>query len=224
MKIEFVKNDNDLINQVVVLGTKNSRTLGHFPEGAYFEHASRGFLICAYQGSILLGYLLFSVTKSKSCIRVIQLCVSKDARGTGVAKKLLDYLKSNFRQSLKGIALSCRSDYLEASSLWESYGFKSMDKVRSRSRAVKWLYKWWYDFGNQDLFTISQIESNRVKAVLDANIIIKLRNTNEGDQSGAKYLVEDWLVDVSDYYFCPETYNEIKEISLMKGQKRQGLT
>lgn len=210
MEIEFVRNDDHLIKQVVSLGTSNSRTLGHFPEGAYYEHAGRGFLICAYKEDSLLGYLLFSITKSKSCIRVIQLCVSKEARGGGVSKRLLDYLKSNFRQTLKGIALSCRTDYIEASALWESYGFKSMDKVRSRSKDIKWLYKWWYDFGNQDLFTMSQEDSNRIKAVLDANIIIKLRSNNEDDQSGARFLVEDWLVDVADYFFSPETYNEIK--------------
>lgn len=97
MKLEIVKTNKSLISQVVELGTKNSKTLGHFPEGAYIEHARNGFLICAHKNSQLLGYILFSITKSKNCIRIIQLCISDEARNKGVAKSLLDVLKSRFR-------------------------------------------------------------------------------------------------------------------------------
>ncbi|AEV31100.1 acetyltransferase [Owenweeksia hongkongensis DSM 17368] len=210
METEFVRNNNHLIKQVVNLGTKNSKTLGHFPEGAYFEHAHKEYLICSHVEGNLLGYLLFSVTKSKRSIRIIQLCISEEARGQGVSKKLLDFLKSKFRGSLKGIALSCRTDYKQASALWESYGFKAMDKVRSRSKKEYWLYKWWYDFGNHDLFSFTQISSSKHKVILDANIIIKLRSNSVNQVSGALFLLEDWLVDVVDYYYSPEIYNEIK--------------
>ncbi len=39
MRIEIIRENKNLIDQVVKLGTKNSKTLGHFPEGAYIEHA-----------------------------------------------------------------------------------------------------------------------------------------------------------------------------------------
>lgn len=210
MKIEVIKNNESLLAQVVELGTRNSKTLGHFPEGAYYEHAHRGFLICAHNEGHLLGYVLFSITQSKNYIRIIQLCTSDDARKQGVAKELLDGLKSKFRNSFKGIALSCRSDYQAASALWESYGFKAMDKVRSRSKKENYLFKWWFDFGNHDLFSLFQASSTKLKAVLDANIIIKLRNRSTNDKDGAYFLLEDWLVDVVDYYYAPEIFNEIK--------------
>ncbi len=210
MKIETVRTDENLISQVVKLGTKNSKTLGHFPEGAYIEHARRGFLICAYEKEQLLGYLLFSITQSKNSIRIIQLCISESARNQGIAKALLNSLKLKYRESFKGIALSCRTDYVAASTLWESYGFKAMDKVRSRSKKENWLFKWWYDFGNHDLFSLTRASSSKLKAILDANIIIKLRSNKADEKSGTRFLLEDWLVDVIDFYYSPEIFNEIK--------------
>lgn len=65
MEIEIVRNNKNLLAQVVKLGTKNSKTLGHFPEGAYIEHALRGNLTCAFKEDKLYGYVLFSVTQSK---------------------------------------------------------------------------------------------------------------------------------------------------------------
>jgi predicted nucleic acid-binding protein/GNAT superfamily N-acetyltransferase len=212
MKIEIIHNDKNLIDQVVNLGTKNSKTLGHFPEGAYIQHAQRGFLFCAHENDQLLGYLLFSITHSKSSIRVIQLCLDEKARKKGIAKALLDSLKSKYRDSFKGIALSCRTDYSQATALWEKYGFKARNKVRSRSKKENWLFKWWFDFGNHDLFSSIQASSNKLKAVLDANIIIKLRSKSN-EQTGTQYLLEDWLVDVIDYYYSPEIFNEIKRDS-----------
>ena len=209
MKIEIIKNDDTLINQVVGLGTRNSKTLGHFPEGAYLEHARKGLIICAYEGKQLFGYLLFSITQSKSSIRLIQLCISETNRNQGIAKKLLDYLKFKYRESLKGIILSCRADYENASALWESYGFKAMNKVRSRSKKENWLYKWWYDFGNHDLFSLTQAHSPKIKAVLDANIIIKLRSNKDDELTGTQFLLEDWLAEEIDYYYSPEIFNEI---------------
>ncbi len=209
MKIEVIRKDKNLIDKVVKLGTRNSKTLGHFPEGAYIQHAQRGFLLCAFEKDQLLGYLLFSITHSKSSIRVIQLCLEEEVRGKGIARALLDSLKSKYRDSFKGISLSCRTDYKEATALWEKYGFKAMNKVRSRSKKENWLFKWWYDFGNHDLFSLIQVNSNKLKAVLDANIIIKLRNKSD-EHTGTQYLLQDWLVDVIDYYYSPEIFNEIK--------------
>lgn len=153
---------------------------------------------------------MFSVTVSKNSLRIIQLCISNDSRKKGIAKLLLDNLKSKYRDSFKGIALSCRSDYKAASALWETYGFKAMKKDRSRSKKENYLYKWWYDFGNHDLFSLYQSTSTKPQALLDANIVIKLRNKNTKDKTGAHFLLDDWLVDVIDYYYAPEIFNEIK--------------
>lgn len=208
MRIELITSNQRLIQQVVELGTKNSKTLGHFPEGAFKEHALRGNLICAHKDGDLLGYLLFSVTKSKLFIRVVHLCISKDNRDKGVARSLMDFVKNKYSLSLKGIALNCREDYTEATKFWQKYGFVARNKVRSRSKQEKYLIKWWYDFGNLDLFSSSNLTSSKIRALFDANIIIKIRDGSKTDLSGTRYLLEDWLVDEVDYYFAPEIFNE----------------
>ncbi len=209
MTFEYIRNNKNILDQVVKLGTKNSKTLGHFPQGAFVEHAHRGNILCAIEKDKLLGYVLFAVTQRKQTIRIVHLCISESSRGKGIAKQLLDRIREKFKDSLKGIQLSCRYDYLEASELWKKYGFVAADKVRSRSIKENYLVKWWYDFGNHDLFSLSDASSDKVKALLDANIIIKIRDQQKGKPTDAQFLLEDHLVDSIDYYYAPEFFNEI---------------
>ncbi|HEA20087.1 hypothetical protein LCGC14_1201520 [marine sediment metagenome] len=203
--------DHPLFDQVVAMGTKNSKTLGHFPRGAFIEYGKKGTIIAAHDSNkTLFGYILFSITASKGTIRIVHLCIGENNRGKGIAKLLLDEVRSRFSLQLKGIALSCREDYTEASKFWEKYGFIPRNRSRSRSKQERYLIKWWYDFGNQDLFSWSNENSEKTKALLDANMIIKLRDNDTNEQTGAKYLMADWLVDEIDYYYAQEFYNEIQ--------------
>ncbi|WP_418502082.1 GNAT family N-acetyltransferase [Flagellimonas sp.] len=196
---------------MVALGTKNSKTLGHFPRGAFAEYGNKGTIIGAHQNSkTLLGYVLFSITSSRNTIRIVHLCVDESQRGKGIAKLLLDEVRQRFSLQFKGISLSCREDYFEATKFWKQYGFIPKNRIRSRSKKEHYLIKWWYDFGNHDLFSILNESSGKTKALLDANMIIKLRDNDTNEQTGAQYLMADWLVDEIDYYYAPEIYNEIQ--------------
>ncbi len=208
MIIERIKESGDLFQQVVRLGTKNSKTLGHFPEGAFREYAKKGNIYCAIDENQVLGYLLFAAVQTKRTLRVIHLCVNINYRGTGVALALLNKLKFDHALNFKGISLSCRKDYVRANEFWKNYGFKPKDTVRSRSKTENYLIKWFYDFGNTDLFSILDVPYNKTTALLDANIIIKLREHKTSDKTGSKYLLADWLVDDVDYYYAQEIYNE----------------
>ena len=193
------------------LGTKNSKTLGHFPKGAYTEYGNKGTIIGVHAGNTtLLGYILFSIPASKGTIRIVHLCISENHRGKGIAKLLLDEVRRRFSSQLKGIVLSCREDYLEATKFWKKYGFVARNRTRSRSKKEHYLIKWWYDFGNKDLFSWSNENSEKTKALLDANMTIKLRDNDTNEQTGAKYLMADWLVVEIDYYYAQEFYNEIQ--------------
>lgn len=210
MNIEILSDNDNLLKEVVKLGTKNSKTLGHFPEGAFIEHAKKGNIICALDDDKhLLGYILFSITQSKRTIRIVHLCISEDHRNKGVAKSLLDTVKNKYSLLLKGVFLSCREDYVSATKFWKKYGFKAIGRRRSKSKKENYLIKWWYDFGNHDLFSLQNADSEKAKALLDANILIKLRDKSEDEQTGSKYLMADWLMDEIDYYFAPEVFNEI---------------
>ncbi|CAM1360717.1 Acetyltransferase [Tenacibaculum litopenaei] len=197
-----------LIQKVIELGNKNKKTLGLLPEGAIRLHIKKGFLFISIdEEDNLHGYVLFSITQRKRIIRIIHLCVEEEFRGKKIAKHLLDFLKNEFLDKLRGISLSCREDYKEASRFWEKYGFKPVGRKRSRSKEEKYLILWSYDFGGADLFSSSINETNSIKAVLDANILIKGRDKCE-DGTGVNFLFSDWLNEV-DYYYAPEIFNEI---------------
>jgi GNAT superfamily N-acetyltransferase len=192
-----------------MLGKKHANTLGLFPEGAFQEHARKKWIITVSENDKLLGYLLFRVSASKSRVNITHLCVQKEARNKGIATILLTELVNKFKFLFRGIGLSCRNDYQEASELWKKFGFKPINERRSRSMEENYLTYWWFDFGNHDLFTSSDSES-KVKAVIDANIIVHLREESAAQNKEAQILLSDWLLEEVDYYFASEIYNEIQ--------------
>jgi predicted nucleic acid-binding protein len=123
----------------------------------------------------------------------------------------LDALRDKFKYTYSGILISCRSDYVYPTRLWQKYGFVSRKQERSRSIEEKYINKWWYDFNQPDLFDLAYDASVKIKALLDTNIIFKLRDRDDTscDSAGVFSLLSDWLSDEVDYSFSPEIYNEI---------------
>ncbi|MCH2451430.1 MAG: GNAT family N-acetyltransferase [Gracilimonas sp.] len=213
MKIRRIERNDPIIEKVISLGDKYRKTLGHFPEGAFREHANKRLLFVAENDNELCGYILFRVVKSKQTISITHLCISEKFRGNGLGAKLLSELCNSFKNKLRGITLSCREDYKEASKLWESFGFKAVQRKPGRGKKETYLNVWWYDFGNPDLFSVSEIQSDKLQAVLDANILIKLREISTDSEQEIKSLDADWLNAECEFYFAPELYNEIKRDS-----------
>lgn len=209
MKIQIITSTDPLLAEVMALGKKNAKTLGMFPEGAFIDHAKKRNIFGAIEDGKIIGYLLFRVTQSKGIISIAHLCVDPTYRQKGIAKALLDELKKKYKNLLKGIMLSCRKDYVEASKFYEKNEFKAVKDIRSRSQEENYLVKWYYDFGNNDLFSETHLYSDKVNVLLDANIIIKLREEETVDNAETHALNADWLKDEVDFFFAPETYNEI---------------
>ncbi len=209
MKIQIINHRHPLMSDVIILGKQNSKTLGLFPRDAYLDHAKKNFIFGAIENNTLLGFVLFRITYSKRIVFITQLCISDKHRGKGIAKLLLDQVKQKYCKLLNGIGLSCRKDYTNATKLWESFGFKAVAQIRSRSKEEKYLIKWYYDFGNADLFSGSSQASYKVNALLDANIIMKLSDEISESNQEATALFADWLTDEADFYYAPESFNEI---------------
>ena len=211
MTIEFIDNTNRFFQDVKALGKKNSATLGFMPEGGFEDHARNKCIIIAHDGKVLAGYLMYRIVSRFSRISIVHLCVNDDYRGKCVSVALLNALKEKYEKTLKGISISCRTDYEHASSLWRNYGFSPIGRVRSRSFEENYLNRWWYDFHQADLF--SDTSSSKVKALLDMNIIVKLRDAERGEglkpDEDPRGLMADWLVDETELCFAPEAYNEI---------------
>jgi len=209
MKFKFIDQNNDYLYQVIELGNKHSKTLGFMPEGGFVDHAKKKWIVVAHLENEVVGYLLFRLGKKNLKVSITHLCIKEGFRGQNIASKLIDQLKDKYQNAFTGISLSCRADYSYASKLWERYGFIKKNEVRSRSIEENYLIKWWYDFNQLDLFQLSEIYSDKLKVLLDANVIIKLRDPNLAEYKEVESLLADWLVDDIDYYYAQEMFNEI---------------
>lgn len=222
MQIEFINTTNRFFPDVMALGKKNSATLGFMPDGGFEDHANKNAIIIAHNDADLCGYLMFREVPRYSRVSIAHLCVNDEFRGQKVTNMLLDALRQKYHSKYSGIALSCREDYATASKVWENYGFVSKGKVRSRSLDEHYLNKWWYDFCKPDLFSLAASNSTKVKALLDANIIVKLRDaaSDYSPSEDPRGLLADWLTDETEFYFSPETYNEInRDEDLKRAEK-----
>ncbi len=192
------------------------------PEGGFDDHARKKCIIIAYDDSGLCGYLMYRAVRRHSRVSIAHLCVDVKYRGRGITTKLLDSLRTKYQNDYAGISLSCREDYTEAAKVWKSYGFIYKDRVRSRSVEEHYLNKWWYDFGKKDLFSIAYENSSKIKALFDANIILKLRDydVDYKPSEDPRMLLYDWLIDETIFCFAPEMYNEIDRDTDQQRAKR----
>ncbi len=209
MNVITISRKDPLLQDVIVLGRKNARKLGMFPDGAFYEHASKNCILGAIESDRLIGYLLFRIIRSKQLVSITHLCINNEHRGNGVAGRLVDSLRDKFQYKVKGITLSCREDYKEASGFWKKYGFKPVKEKKGHNNQNKSLIKWRYDFGNSDLFSLLTWETDKIKALLDANIIIKFRDDNCPENVEVMSLQADWLEEEVQYFYAQEIYNEI---------------
>ena len=209
--IEWIDQNHCLLPEVMALGKKHSATLGFMPDGGFEDHARRQNIIIASENGNLQGYLMYRVVQRNSRISIVHLCVKEDCRGKNLSTLLLNTLRDKYKSTYSGISLSCRKDYQHASKLWERYGFVPKREVRSkRSIADNYLNIWWYDFNQPDLFSAA-ISTTKIQALLDSNIILKLRdqNVNHEPSQDPRALLDDWLADEIDYYYASEILNEI---------------
>ena len=221
--IEYINQHHRFFQDVMNLGKKYSSTLGFLPEGGFREHAQKRCIIIAHNNSKLIGYLMFRIVVRSSHLSIVHLCIEENSRGQNISTKLLDALREKYQTKFSGISLNCRTDYTNATAFWERYGFVIRNKKRSRSFEENYLYKWWYDFNNPDLFSTTYEITPKIKALLDANIIVKLRERQvvQNPTQDPRPLLDDWLVEEVDYFYAPELQNEI---SRDKNPKREEKT
>ncbi len=197
---------------IISLWRVNRATLGLMPRDAFVECIKKKWILVHVNSSNEVnGYLQFRYTQSTQAISIVHLCVDISARGEKISEKLLGKLVEEFSNKATGIKLNCRSDYTYAIAFWQRYNFQPKGQLPSRGTDPNiHLIVWWYSFGKTDLFTFGN--SDKLKAVLDFNIIAKLRDLSyENDQrvEEVEYLRSDWLVDEVEYFQTSETLSEI---------------
>ena len=215
MTIEFINNRHKLYQAVKKLGRKCASTLGFMPEGGFDDYATGKCIIIASEGDELMGYLMFRPTHRHSRVAIVHLAIDDQYRHNGIHTKLLDALREHFQDSgMQGMVINCRKDYNAASAIWANYGFIAKGTKRSRSLETHYLTTWWYAFQQRDLFSIAYEENTKVRALMDLNVIVKLRDAEKGvvkldAKEDPRCLLADWLVGETDLCYAPEVFNEI---------------
>ena len=173
----------------VVLGLlkRAKATVGFLTDEAVVERLRKGTLIAAVIDGEVVGYLLFDLPANTVTIR--QLVVAPHARGTGVARALVDELVNRYQASYRGIRLTCRRDF-EANEVWHRLGFSPRGERSGRGSSERVLTRWWRSFGQPDLFSLARENDDRPVAAADTNVLIR---GADGDADVVEHLLADWV-------------------------------
>jgi hypothetical protein len=111
-----------------------------------------------------LGYLLYRTSGNKAAI--VHLCANPAVRKQGVARKLVEHLKTETKHLL-GIGLYCRRDY-SVNDMWPRFGFVAVSSKPGRGHKPSQLTYWWFSHGHADLFSLAaQIDEKKQQVCID---------------------------------------------------------
>jgi GNAT superfamily N-acetyltransferase len=171
-EIKAIGFDSPFFEEVIRLHAAGKGTLGPFPRGAFEDHAHRNLILVAIAPSNEIGgYLLYRVAKNRAAI--VHLTTAESFRGKGIARLLVDSLKSKTTHLL-GICLRCRRDY-NISDMWEGFGFTVRHSKEGRGADGAILDYWWFDHNHEDLFSQAEMRddaSERALTAIDANVFL----------------------------------------------------
>lgn len=224
MRISLANEYSEVIEQVVSLGDRNSKFLGHFPAALYHREAGKGRLIVAQDDAgRLLGYILFRTSTDRAVVQ--HLCVEESVRGQGMATKLMDDLKQRTKH-LQSIICHCALEYVESMKAWERLGFVRMGEKPGRGRSQRPLIRLVYDHGHPNLFSQheSEVASSSIVACMDLNVAIALLDdtfaANPPDHE-ISVLNSDWLSEEVSLWITDESLNEVGRQQNSKERKKR---
>jgi GNAT superfamily N-acetyltransferase len=193
IRIECIDGSSPHLKAVMDLGKQHAETLGFFPKGAFQEHASRRHIFVALTSrNECAGYLLYRTSGNKAVI--VHLCVNPTIRKQGVARKLVDKLKTETKH-LVGIGLHCRRDY-DVKGMWPRLGFAAVHSKPGRGSKPSQLTYWWFSHGHADLFSsIDHVDESKQRVVIDANVFFDLNDPIDIESEESKALLAPWLQD-----------------------------
>jgi GNAT superfamily N-acetyltransferase len=207
VQVETIDETSPHLEGVKRLWRSNSKWLGYYPDGAFFDRARRREIIVAVRDGECCGYVLFYRTERRK-IRLTHLCVGERSRGVGVGKLLVEALREATRNSL-GIGLRCRRDF-PSWSAWPKLGFVAVDERAGRSQDGCELTCFWMPHAHPSLLgDLRPAEDDRLDVVMDANIFFDLDDPTRNGAEESLGLVADWLRPLIRLCVTDELFNEI---------------
>ncbi|CAM2805617.1 GNAT family N-acetyltransferase [Saccharomonospora xinjiangensis] len=186
LEVYEVRPGDPVVDELIKLGKRYSRFLGMMPAGAYWEATYKGGLLAARMNGRPVGYALFRLPRNNQ-IALSHLCVSSDVRRSGVARALVNGIRSRHSSRL-GIRAKCRDDY-NLNPMWEALGFQARGTAIGRGKDRSRMTVWWLDHGHEDLFSFlaepEQLSSepDLLEAAPDLDILMDLHHTEAEDTS-----------------------------------------
>lgn len=210
LKVEFLTLTADDLYNVDDLMKQDSRTLGFLPTDALTDYLRRGRVIGAKtEGYGLVGYLLYAPSQSR--LRIVQLCVSAEFRGCGIAAQLLEELKST-ATTQSAITLSCRRDF-PAHYMWPKLGFVSIGEKPGRSAARHPLNLWHLTLAPANQLDLGLFQARTsdeaLDVIIDAQVFFDLSQPDNEKSEPSRALLADFLVDSLNLRTTDELFNEI---------------
>ncbi len=186
------------------------------PDTAFRERARHKGLLLGRRDGVIVAYALYDIPRH-NLIKLVHLCVGADARGSGIAKALVDEaIRLHPRRSL--LAAACRTDY-GIDGFWQSLGMYAASQRSGRalngSTLTNWIKRIHVEDG-LDLLEAASLESGLPLAVLDTNIIGDLfspQDIRRDHRDESSELEADWLQPLVTFAISGEVNNEINRIS-----------
>ena len=209
------------INAVDELMKPNSKTLGFLTR----ETLLKGFLTKG--GALgaktdddgqLVGYLLYGTYTNY--FRIVQLCVSEDFRGQGIAKRLVESLK-NSATTQKVIKRHCRRDF-PANNIWPQLGFVALGEKPGRSKEGHLLTIWCLTLAEDDQLSLFQAKTSdeTLDVIIDAQIFFDFDEIDSDKSKPSKALLSDFLIDSLNLRVTDELFNEINRNSDLNQRRK----
>lgn len=199
IQIITLRNDSPYLDLVIKLGDQHRHIFGHWAQRIYSEYAKCGTILIALTHNKLAGYIMYRNAPRKNQVVLHQLCVSPEYRGRGLAKLLIEELKSITTQ-YNGIRIKCRRDY-NLEEMWSKLGFCPLYEQPARTKGMINTI-WWYSH-TRPLFSwlAENQQSASIKLILDLDLFLLLGSdsrSNDYDQI-ASICHNEWDVDAEIY-------------------------
>ena len=203
----------------------NCATLGFLPREALLTYLQKGWALGAKCGDESLAAYLLYANRTRD-VRVAHVCVCREFRGKGVARKLMERLATDSRnQGLLSLELHCRRDF-DANAMWGNLGFIPWGEKPGRARSGTTLTLWRRELVQSDQMQLvfDGAGHGEIDVVMDAQVVFDLETPDDdGPAVPSKALLSDFLADELNLKITDETLVEIDrdDIDERRNRSRQ---